>query len=215
MEASQDLLRDLSMRHQPTTSRRATACGLAALLLTAPLAAGAKWSRADADAFHTKLVQIATHALGEKRAARSTTVLEREVNAYMAVHGKADLPPGVVDPEITILPDGRLTGRATVDLDAVRDAQKGGMLSPWAFLRGTTPVEAIGRLRTAKGVGAFTLESATVGGIPVPKTVLQELVSHYSKSASNPAGINIEAPFRLPANILEIRTTQGRALVVQ
>jgi hypothetical protein len=194
---------------------RLTACGLTALLLTAPLAARAKWSRADADAFHTKLVQIATHGLAEKRPARRTTVLEREVNAYIAVHGKSDLPAGVVDPEITILPDGRLTGRATVDLDAVRNSQQRGMVSPWAFLRGTTPVEAIGVLRTKNGVGAFTLESATVGGIPVPKTVLQELVAYYSKSASNPAGINFEAPFRLPSNILEIRTTQGQALVVQ
>ena len=70
-------------------------------------------------------------------------------------------------------------------------------------------------LRTQKGVGAFSLESATVGGIPVPKTILQELVTYYSRSESQPQGINIDAPFQLPAHILEIRTTQGQALVVQ
>ena len=183
--------------------------------LAATLAATAKWSRADADAFYAKMVQIASHGLADKRPARKTTLLERELNAYIAVHAKSELPAGVLEPVVTILPDGRLTGRATVDLDAVRTSQDRGMLSPWALLRGQLPVEAFGILRTQKGVGAFTLESATVGGLPVPKTILQELVTYYSRSESQPQGIDIEAPFRLPANILEIRTAQGQALVVQ
>lgn len=201
------------MRYVP--SLRVVTAMLAVGLLTAPLLARAKYSRADADAFQTKVVQIATHGLAEKRPAKKTTLLEREVNAYLGVHAKADLPTGVLDPEISILPDGRLTGKAMVDLDAVRNSKQRGMLSPWALLRGTTPVEAAGILRTQKGVGMFTLETASVGGIPVPKAVLQELVAYYSKSESNPAGINFEAPFRLPANILEIQTSQGKALVVQ
>lgn len=202
------------MRHV-SSSARAALVGVAVVALMSSVAAAAKWSRADADAFQSKMVQIATHGLAEKRPARKTTLLEREVNAYIAVHGKADLPAGVVDPTIGILPDGRLTGRATVDLDAVRASQQRGMLSPWALLRGQLPVEAVGVLRTGKGVGAFTLESATVGGVPVPKTILQELVTYYSRSESQPQGINIEAPFQLPAHILEIRTAQGQALVVQ
>jgi hypothetical protein len=196
-------------------SLRVVTAGLAVVLLTTPLLASAKWSRADADAFQTKMIQIGTHGLAEKRPAKKTTLLEREVNAYLGVHAKPELPAGVVDPEITILPDGKLTGRATVDLDAVRNSKQRGTLSPWALLRGTTPVAAAGVLRTEKGVGMFTLETASVGGIPVPKAVLQELVAYYSKSDSNPNGIDFEAPFRLPANILEIKTTQGQALVVQ
>lgn len=179
------------------------------------IGAASTWSRADADAFQTKLVQIATNGLAEKPSARRVTVLEREVNAYLSVHAKQDLPAGVVDPVIGILPDGRLTGRATVDLDAVRTQKDRGLLSPWTLLRGSVPVEAVGTLRTSKGVGAFTLESATLGGLPVPKPILQELVSYYSRSESQPAGVNIEAPFRLPARIREIQTRQGQALVVQ
>jgi hypothetical protein len=190
----------------------AVVCSLLLALATSA-AAAAKWSRADADAFHSKMVQIATHGLAEKRPAKRTTLLEREVNAYLVVHG--ELPKGVVDPEIGILPNGRLTGRATVDLDAVRTSEERGMLSPWALLRGRLPVQAVGVLRTQKGVGAFTLESASVGGLPVPKTILQELVSYYSRSETNPTGIDFEAPFRLPAKIQEIRTSQGQALVVQ
>ena len=55
----------------------------------------------------------------------------------------------------------------------------------------------------------FTLDSATVGGVPVPKSVLQELVAYYSQSESQPEGLNFEAPFRLPARIREIRTAIG------
>jgi len=203
------------MRHVPALARAAIACGLLGVALAASLGASAKWSRADADAFYAKMVQIASHGLADKRPARKTTLLERELNAYISVHAKSELPAGVLEPIVTILPDGRLTGRATVDLDAVRTSQDRGMLSPWALLRGQLPVEAFGILRTQKGVGAFTLESATVGGLPVPKTILPELVTYYSRSESQPQGINIEAPFRLPANILEIRTAQGQALVVQ
>jgi hypothetical protein len=203
------------MRHMRVPRPAAVACALLTVALTTTLVANATWSRADADAFYAKMVQIATHGLVDKRPARKTTLLEREVNAYISVHAKSELPAGVLDPTVTILPDGRLTGRATVDLDAVRTSQDRGMLSPWTLLRGQLPVEAIGVLRTQKGVGAFTLESASVGGVPVPKTILQELVTYYSRSESQPQGIDIEAPFRLPANILEIRTAQGQALVVQ
>ena len=204
------------MSHLEVPARATLASVLVAVALVASVTANAKWSRADADAFLSKMVQIATHGLIEKkRPAKRTTLLERELNAYIAVHGRSELPAGVVDPVISILPDGRLTGRAIVDLDAVRTSEERGMLSPWTLLRGQVPVEAIGFLRTQKGVGAFTLESASVGGVPVPKAILQELVTYYSRSESQPKGINIEAPFRLPAEILEIRTAQGQALVVQ
>jgi hypothetical protein len=204
------------MSHLEAPARATLACVIVAVALAVSVTAAAKWSRADADAFLSKMVQIATHGLIEKkRPAKRTTLLERELNAYIAVHGRSELPAGVVDPVISILPDGRLTGRATVDLDAVRASEERGLLSPWTLLRGQVPVEAIGLLRTQKGVGAFTLESATVGGLPVPKAILQELVTYYSRSESQPQGINIEAPFRLPAEIQEIRTAQGQALVVQ
>ena len=95
------------MRHVPAFVRAATTCGLIGVALAASVAANAKWSRADADAFHSKMVQIATHGLAEKRPARKTTLLERELNAYISVHGKSELPAGVLDPTVTILPDGR------------------------------------------------------------------------------------------------------------
>jgi hypothetical protein len=49
----------------------------------------------------------------------------------------------------------------------------------------------------------------------VPKSLLQELLSHYSRTPENPNGIGIDDPFELPARIKEIRVLKGEAMVVQ
>jgi hypothetical protein len=172
-------------------------------------------SQADADALRLKFIQIATNGLAQTPQARETPVTEQEVNAFIRTQAGGGLPEGIIDPLLNFLPDGRIAGRATVDLDTVRATQDMGAIGGLIPLTGRVPVEATGVLRTGKGVGAFTLESVTVGGVPVPKTVLQELVSYYSRSNEQPQGVNIEAPFRLPAKIREIKTVRGQAVIVQ
>ena len=49
----------------------------------------------------------------------------------------------------------------------------------------------------------------------VPKSVLQELLSYYSRTPENPEGIDMDAPFELPAKIQEIRVGSGTSTVVQ
>ena len=51
--------------------------------------------------------------------------------------------------------------------------------------------------------------------MPVPKSVLQELVSYYSRSSQNPTGVSLDTPFELPARIREIRVGQKQATVIQ
>ncbi len=77
------------------------------------------------------------------------------------------------------------------------------------------PVTATGVLTTSKGVGHFNLESAAVGRIPVPKLILQEIVSYYSRTKENPAGIGLDDPFELPSKIREIQVQRGQAIIVQ
>ena len=45
-----------------------------------------------------------------------------------------------------------------------------------------------GCLRTQNGQGRFELQQAAVSGVPIPKSVLQELVSYYSRTAEDPGG---------------------------
>jgi len=61
----------------------------------------------------------------------------------------------------------------------------------------------------------FALETAKVGGVPVPKMVVQELVTFYSRTESNPRGLNLDDPYPLPARIQQIEVRPGEALVKQ
>lgn len=150
------------------------------------------------------------------RATARTTVTEPELNGYLAVEVAADLPAGVVAPSVSMLGAGRAIGRATVDLDRVRRAMgASSVLNPISYLRGQLPVVATGTLRTGDGIARLQFESATIGGVRVPKLVLQQIVSHYSKSERFPSGISLDDPFTLPARIREIQVERGLAIVVQ
>lgn len=184
-------------------------------LQTTP-AGDAAYSRADADAFQRKIDQIVAASTRGTRMATLTPVTEREVNAYVRHHLRGYVPAGIEEPVISILGNGRVAGRAIVDLDAVNRANRSdSWLDPMRLLTGRLPVTAQGVLTTANGVGRFTFESATVSGVPVPKTLLQQVVSYYSRTEEQPQGINLDDPFTLPADIQEIRVEPGRAVIVQ
>jgi hypothetical protein len=188
----------------------------APLLLIATLQAGAAVSKRDADALRQKVATISTHAESGAKSARRTTITENEVNAYLTFDSKDQLPAGVVEPSVTIVGGGRLSGRAVVDLDAVRKSKaSASILDPVNYLTGRLPVTATGTLRTQNGMGQFQLESAAVGGVPIPKILLQEIVSYYSKSPDKPSGIGLDDPFALPARIREIQVERGQAIIVQ
>jgi hypothetical protein len=197
---------------------RLTSFVLLALLVTAILqAADAKLSRQQADSFHQKILLIADH--GERKVAagaRRTALTESELNSWFAYHAQPLIPRGISEPAISIVGQGRVAGRAIVDLDAVaKKRASGGMLDPWSYVGGKMPVAVTGILHTQDGVGRFELASAEVSGVPVPKVLLQELVAYYSRTEDHPNGINMEAPFELPANIQRIEVGAGQAVVVQ
>jgi hypothetical protein len=125
------------------------------------------------------------------------------------------VPVGIVEPTLNALGNGRVSGRAIVDLDAVRKQKQRGWLDPMGYLTGRLPITARGRLTTQGGVGRFELEGAEISGVTVPKAFVQELLSFYSKTAEDPDGINMDDPFRLPARIREIRVATGTATIVQ
>jgi hypothetical protein len=181
--------------------------------------ADARLTRANSDAFQRKLftiVQAGTVTTASKAATRQTPIFESEVNSYLRYELRDQVPAGVSEPLITIVGEGRLVGSAIVDLDAVRQArQSDSWLDPVRLLSGRVPVTASGILQTQHGTGRFTLESAEISGVPVPKAILQQVVSYYSRTPENPAGVNLDDPFELPARIREIRVQPGQAIVIQ
>ncbi len=198
--------------------RSLLALGLFLVALTAPNAwsGQAALSRGDADVFQRKLLTIAQNGTRPARgASRVTTVSEREINAYLRFLAAPDIPAGVVEPRLWILGDGRVAGRALVDLDAVRTQKSRGWTDPAGYLTGRLPVQVTGFLTTRNGIARFTLESADVSGISVPKFVLQEVVTYYTRTPEQPNGIGLDDPFELPAGIREIQVGKGAARVVQ
>jgi hypothetical protein len=198
--------------------RRSAVWLIGALIAAAPLAAQGRLSKEDADRFQSKLTKIV--AFGNETArksaqARNTPVSDVELNSYLKYHAGDQIPTGIVDPILNALGGGRVSGRAMVDLDAVRTQKKRGWLDPLGYLTGRLPVTASGVLTTKDGKGQFQLQTAEISGVTVPKSVLQDLLSYYSKSPENPEGINMDAPFELPAKIREIRVGTGTSTVVQ
>jgi len=176
------------------------------------------FTAADGDRFALKYAAVVGRApvpAGQRRKPIQTTVTEPEINGYLRYRGKDVLPVGVVEPYVFVLGNGRLSGAATVDLDLVRLSKPRGMLDPAQLLRGRVPVTATGVLRSKDGEFRFELESATVAGMEVPKSLLQELVSYYTKSASNPDGYSLDAPFALTGGIREIAVESRRAIIIQ
>ena len=200
----------------PRLSSSVLAAALVAVSVSTVVAGDVSRTRADADQLLRKIAVMATNGLAAKPSPRRTTVTESELNSFLEFHARDEMPAGVLDPIVTIEEAGRLRGRALVDLDEVKKANAGeGGLGMLALLSGRVPVEATGTLRSANGVAQFQLEEATVSGVPVPKALLQQVVSYYSRSPENPEGINLEAPFPLPVNIRQIETLRGQAIVVQ
>lgn len=198
--------------------RRAAILLFGVLLGLAPVATQGRLSKEDADRFQSKLTKIVAFGntpAAKSAQARATPVSDVEVNSYLRYLAADQVPVGIVEPVLNALGDGRVSGRAIVDLDAVRKQKTRGWLDPMAYLSGRLPVNASGRLSTKDGTGQFQLESADISGVTVPKAVLQELVSYYSRTPENPEGINMDAPFELPARIREIRVGTGTSTVVQ
>jgi hypothetical protein len=174
-------------------------------------------SRQSADAFAEKVALIRRHGeLGDRAGGRRTAVTEDEVNSWFTFRSQALLPNGVMQPEVTIVGQGRVAGQAIVDLDAVAKRRStGGTFDPWALIGGRVPVKVTGILHTRDGMARVEIQSADISGVPVPPMLLQELVSFYSRSPERPQGVRLDETFALPANIRQIEVGQGQAVVVQ
>jgi hypothetical protein len=201
------------MTSKVTSSVLVCALGVASLV---SLGADIRATKRDAATLKQKVAAINAQADSPTRVARRTVVTENEVNSYLVYEAREQIPAGIVEPSIAVLGPGRLSARAIVDLDAVR-RQKAptSLLDPMNYLMGRLAVTAVGTLKTANGVGHFELESSSVGSVPIPKILLQEIIGYYSRTPEKPAGIGLDDPFALPARIREIQVERGQAIIVQ
>jgi hypothetical protein len=173
-------------------------------------------SREDGNRLQAKIDAIVKNAADVPPKPREFSIAEQEANSYLLFNLKEKIPKGLAEPEITMIGDGALAARVLVDMDEVkRRRQSRSVIDPLNYLSGQLPLNARGLLRTREGRGQLYLRSADIGGVPLPKPLLQELIGFFSRTPQNPKGFDIDAPFDLPSKIREISVRSGESVVVQ
>lgn len=163
---------------------------------------------AAADRMQQKLEAIVRFGAIPRLETQATVIDEGEVNAYLEHHLREEIPPGISTPTLRILAENRLSATATLDLGAMNAGRPpSDGFDPLRMLTGVLPAKVSGRLVTENGTGRFDLETAELGGIPLPRALVSQLVSRYD--------VNIDAPFDLPSSIREIRVEPGQVTVLQ
>tara|TARA_B100001123_G_scaffold437230_1_gene569019 strand:- start:4009 stop:4602 length:594 start_codon:yes stop_codon:yes gene_type:complete len=163
-----------------------------------------------------KVVKIFAQANTADSVERRTSISEAEINSWFAYGTDQLLPVGIIDLNIVISNQSKLRGQATIDLEnAARYYRTGGMLDPWAYVGGRVPVTVAGTFSSIDGAGHFEFKSASISGVEVSKSLIQDIVSYFSRTAESPSGFNFDRSFKLPANIKKIEFASGKAVVVQ
>lgn len=186
------------------------------LTVAAVAATGPQWLASDAASMARKIELIAANGSADVPRPLRTTVTESELNAYLEYELRPQFPAGVVEPRVWLLGAGRVTARAVVDLDEVKKARGSrGFFDPLRWLSGRLPVTASGVVTAVEGVARLEFERADISGVPIPKALLQELITYYTRTATAPTGVSLDDPFPLPARIRSIDIGRSDATIVQ
>jgi len=191
---------------------------VAGLCLTAVVGASQEDVRLAAERMADKFADIAERASHPSPAAHGalrTAFSDDDLNAYLNHYSAVLMPPGLQEPEITVIDRSLVEGKAIINLDAIRTAKPRGWLDPMAYAMGSVTVEVAGYLTAADGQGQFAVARTSLGGVPVSKTILQELVAFYTSTPDNPAGVDLDRPFPLPASVRAIELAPGQATIIQ
>lgn len=183
---------------------------LLALLVVAGSSAADVLTPQLADRFERKVVLVQQQSGASADKLRPTTFSQAETNSYLKYRAGELLPVGLTEPEVTMLGQGKVTGKAVVDLDIVRQKQSSGSwFDPTSYLTGKLQVTASGRVLTGERKGRVELDRAEVSGMPIPKSFLNQMVNFFTRTTDNPHGSTLDDTFQLPANIIRIDVNTG------
>jgi len=150
---------------------------------------------------------------GKPASRQPIAVSERQINSYVTLTLAPTLPPALSGLRVHFEP-GKLAANGMLDLDAVRARlPTSGPSSLLSFLSGTVPVALKGRFQGASGLGKVEVEEAVVAGISLPPALLSQIVAQATRTAKQPQGFDLLAPFPLPWTARSVRLEAGRAVV--
>lgn len=162
-----------------------------------------------------KFATILENAASSGRPVPPVIVSESDANRYLREEGGERIPSGITDATVAFAEGGLISARATVDLGVVSATRSKDTLDPLHYFTGLLPVTVAGFFRTNDGIGQIEIDRVTIAGLPVPRSVLQEIVRQYSKSSTYPRGVELTDPFELPYRIREVRVRLAEVVVEQ
>jgi hypothetical protein len=194
---------------------------VATVLLSVPVLAqdapastvpGLSWSLSES--LNRKLDEIEKRKKAGIKKAATVLVTEAEVNSFLNLHYAPKLPPGVTDLEVK-LDRERIYAKGLVDLERVNVKKRAqtSSFSMLSLLSGRVPVTLAGRFLNRDGFGTIEWEEITIASLPMPISMLEQMVLSSTKTAKQPQGFDIHAPFRLPYSLSRVRLEPGRALL--
>ena len=179
---------------------------------TAPRSGPLSWDLANS--FVRKLEAIEKMRIEKTRKPQTVLLTQGELNSYLNLTYVEKLPKGLRDVEVRLDRD-RILAKGLVNIERVKGkvGEGGGGWGPLSFLSGDVPVEVTGKVTAKDGFGVVVWESVYLSSMRVPISVLEQLVLSATKTAENPEGFDIRAPFRLPYSVDRLRLEPGRALL--
>ncbi|HEX6738395.1 MAG TPA: hypothetical protein VF310_08995 [Vicinamibacteria bacterium] len=169
-------------------------------------------SQAMAESLGRKLEAIEKRRKDRVRKPETVVVTEGELNSYIAYTLAPEMPAGVSHVAVRFERE-RIETTGVVDLDRVGKIQTDSALSPFSLLAGPVNVELRGRLQNQDGFGTIEWETVRVASIPLPLSVLARMVASSTRTAKQPEGFDIHAPFRLPYSARRVTLTPGKAVL--
>jgi hypothetical protein len=170
-------------------------------------------SREQADSLAKKLESLSAPAPKKGEPVRSVLFTEGEINSYLNL---VVLPtvPTVKDVDLRIA-NGQLLATGLVDIDQVK---KQLSLSPWnpvSFLKGRMSVNVSGHYANAgaAGLGRVTIDEVRAGSVPIPVSIIEQIVANSTRTPQLPDGVDIREPFRLPSPLRGLRLEPGKAFL--
>jgi hypothetical protein len=150
---------------------------------------------------------------GKRPAVSRVLVTEGELNSYLNLTLGPKMPQGLTDLKVRLDSD-RLQATALLDLEQVQGKVKdGGALRLFRLLGGPVPVELKGRMPNEDGFGQIQVDELRLGAVPLPMSLLEQIVTSSTRTPDNPQGFDIHSPFRLPYALKRVRLQPGRALL--
>jgi hypothetical protein len=139
---------------------------------------------------------------------------EAELNSYLNLTLAPQLPPGISELEVHLQKDV-IEAQGVVDLDKipVKPAAATAPWSPLNFVGGRVPVFLRGKLTSSGGFGTFEPEAIRLASLPLPVSVLEQIVAQSTKTKENPQGLDILSPFRLPYAAKRVKLQLAKAVL--